>query len=371
MKIALVTPRYRPVIGGVETHVERLARHAAARGHEVEVLTQTNDREQPLEEVLDGARVRRFTVAYRSDHYAISPALWRYLRESSDRFDVMHAHNYHSLPGLAAARTVGDRTAFIFTPHYHGTSASAFRRVLHRPYRLAGRRILRRAAAVICVSSREASLLARDFPFVEDKVQVIPNGVDVEALRSAIPFEENRTVVLSFGRLEEYKQVDRTVAAMSHLEESFVLRVGGDGPARAAIQAQIESLGLADRVHLLGRVGDEELMRWFRTATVFVTASRIEAMPITPLEVMAAGARVVASDIDAHREIAQVTNGPVTLLPPDPSPTQIAEAIREAVDAPPRQVEVPTWEDVGDRTLEVYRFANESRGRAPCTADAR
>jgi glycosyltransferase involved in cell wall biosynthesis len=361
-KLALVTPRYRPVIGGVETHVEWLARHAIARGHEVTVLTQGEDPEQPAMEVVEGAVVRRFPVAYRSTHYAVAPQLWRFLREEGRTFDVVHAHNYHSLPALAAALTLDRQTSFVFTPHYHGTSASAVRRALHRPYRLAGARILRRAGAVICVSGREASLLKRDFPFVAGHVQVIPNGVDVHTLQSAVPFQQSNTVVLSVGRLEEYKQVDRIVGAMSHLEDRFVLRIGGEGPARVEIERQIETLGLSDRVRLLGRVDDAELLRWFRTASVYVTASRIEAMPITPLEVMAAGARVVASDIDAHREIAQVTDGPVTLLPRDPSPLQIAQAIRTAADMPTRKANVSTWEEVGDRTLAVYRQVNECQG---------
>jgi glycosyltransferase involved in cell wall biosynthesis len=352
----------------VETHVERLARHAVARGYQVEVLTQADDREQPALEVLDGTVVRRFRVAYPSTHYAFSPSLWRYLRKRGDTYDLVHAHNYHSLPALAAALTLNARTPFVFTPHYHGTSASAVRRALHRPYRLAGERILRRAAAVICVSAREASLLARDFPFVKERVHVVPNGVDIQSLQSAVPFEESHTVVLSIGRLEEYKQVDRIVAAMPHLEERFVLCVGGDGPARAQIERQIGDLGLSDRVRLLGRVDDVELVRWFRTASVYVTASRIEAMPITPLEVMAAGGRVVASDIDAHREIAKVTDGPVTLLPADPDPGQIAQAIRTAADAPPRNAKLSTWDEVGDRTLEVYRLASESGGQSPWAA---
>jgi glycosyltransferase involved in cell wall biosynthesis len=368
--LALVTPRYRPVIGGVETHVERLARNAVARGHHVEVLTQADGRSSPHEETLEGAVVRRFPIAYRSTHYAFSPQLWRYLRAKGDDYDVVHAHNYHSLPALAAALTLHDQTPFVFTPHYHGTSASAVRRALHRPYRLAGARILHKARAVICVSAREASLLSRDFPFVEKRVHVIPNGVDVEAVRSAVPFDENRTVILSIGRLEEYKQVDRIVAAMAHLDESFLLCVGGEGPARKSIEQQIQDAGLSHRVRLLGRVDDHELLRWFRTASVYVTASRIEAMPITPLEVMAAGGRVVASDIEAHREIAQVTKGPVTLFSPGASPAQIADEIRAAIAAPPRRAEVSTWEQVGDRTIEIYELAGRGQGRSPWAVDS-
>lgn len=370
IRLALVTPRYTPVIGGVETHVERLAVHAAARGHQVEVLTQSGAGGAPTVETLDGVVVRRFPIAFPSTHYAVSPHLWRYLRNARGQYDVVHAHNYHSLSTLAAALTNDQDGALIFTPHYHGTSASRVRRVLHRPYRMAGRRIVRESDAVICVSGREAQLFTKDFPAVQGPVHVIPNGVDIEALRSAVPFDEEATVVLSVGRLEDYKQVDRVVAAISHLDEGYVLRVGGEGPARGALEQQISDLGLSERVSLLGRVSDDDLLRWFSTARVFVTASRIEAMPITPLEVLAAGGRVVASDIAAHKEIAQVTNGPVTLLPDEATPAQIAQAIRDAAEADPREAEVSTWEEVGDRTLDVYRVATELRGRSPWVGDS-
>jgi glycosyltransferase involved in cell wall biosynthesis len=89
--------------------------------------------------------------------------------------------------------------------------------------------------------------------------------------------------------------------------------------------------------------------------------SRIEAMPITPLEVLAAGASVVASDIDAHREVARVTGGAVTIVDPDASASALAQAIQAAAvgDAAPSRVW--SWEEVGDATLAVYDAAISDR----------
>lgn len=358
MRIQLVAPRYRPDLGGVETHVERLATHTARRGHEVEVVTQSGDPGLPAVETVDGVHVRRFRVAVRSQHYPVAPGLWRHLSRTARGFDVVHAHNYHAVPALAAARS--SPAGIVFTPHYHGTSASAFRRLLHRPYRHAGRRIIDSAGAVICVSRLESDLLVRHFPAAGDRITVIPNGVEMQMISAAQPMPVQRTVLLSAGRLEAYKRVDRIVEVLAHLDGSFVLRITGDGPERAAIARRVSELGLEGRVELLGRVDDDELRRWFRTARVYVTMSTIEAMPITPLEVLAGGARVVATDIDAHREIAEVTGGSMTLVPPEIDSAGLARAIERAAGETLRDPSILSWGEVATATLELYARVSRS-----------
>jgi glycosyltransferase involved in cell wall biosynthesis len=347
----------------VETHVERLAEQFADLGHRVEVLTQHWDRSQPDVEDRDGVRIRRFRQVRTSEHYSLSPGLWRFLRQA-DGYDLVHAHNYHALPALMAA--LASRLPLVFTPHYHGTAASRLRRALHRPYRRGGARLAANASSIICVSSLEAHLFTRDFPEAADRIDVIPNGVEMDALMAAEPFPEDRIVVLSAGRLEPYKNVERTVEALAHLDEDFLLRITGDGRARPALQRRIDELELAARARLLGQIDVMELRRWFRTARVYVTMSRIEAMPITPLEVLAAGARVVASDIDAHRNIAELTGGPVTLVDPDIGPEPLARAIEHAAAGDASTADVRSWAEVATTTLAIYERVAAKR---PIIAD--
>jgi glycosyltransferase involved in cell wall biosynthesis len=357
VRIALVTPRYAPDVGGVEKHVERLACHMLDRGHSVEVLTQSAGRDFVENEQRDGVVVRRFRQIFASAEYAFAPSLGRYLRASRERYDLVHAHNYHSLTAVAAAWS--RPRAFVFTPHYHGTSASAFRRWLHVPYRRIGGSVIRRADHVLCVSGREAGLMRRDFPWIGDKVSVIHNGVDLRQILSATPQTETRRVILSAGRLEPYKGVDRTIEAMTHLSDEYVLRITGEGSASPALLDQVESLGLKARVEFLGRVELASLYSWFQTASVYVTMSRIEAMPLTPLEALAAGAQVVASDIPAHREVMEATQATVDLVSPDASPERLAATIARAAQCQrsQRAPAVLDWADVGDRTLAVYEKA--------------
>lgn len=101
MKIAFVTPRFYPHIGGVETHVYEIAKRM--KEFEVEVLaTDPSGRLSKAEEI-DGIRVKRLKSFAPSDAYFFSPELWRYLKKHSKDYDLIHAHNFHAFPALYAA----------------------------------------------------------------------------------------------------------------------------------------------------------------------------------------------------------------------------------------------------------------------------
>lgn len=352
MRIAYVTPHFSPFIGGVEHHVLQIATRVAGQGHNVTVLTHQEPNPLPAVETLGAVTVRRFPVPVASTNFAMSPALCRHLVRAKNEYDLVHAHSYHALPALAAR--VFKQTPLVFTPHYHGTGHSSFRALLHRPYRRVGAKIFEGSDAIIAVSPAEAELIRTHFPPVSSRIHVIPNGVDARALAAANSFATDEVVILSAGRLEPYKQVDRTVASLRSLPDRFVLRVTGDGPARSAIADAVEIAALGGRVHLVGRVPEDVLHRWYKTASVYVTMSRHEAMGITIAEALAAGTRVVASDIPAHRSVQRSAGGTMRLVAVDASPAQLAEAIQDIVDAPVRPAMVETWDDVSERTARLY-----------------
>jgi glycosyltransferase involved in cell wall biosynthesis len=357
MRIAFVCPRFAPDRGGIEAHVAALATRAAAAGWEVEVLTHRSAPRQPAREIVDGVLVRRFRGVLGGGRYPVAPGLWRHLRRRARRFDLVHAHGYHSVAALAAAES--GHPALVFTPHYHGTGHSRLASALHVVYRRLGRRVFGAAQAVICVSRAEAELVARDFPDATSRVVVVPNGVDAAALRDAEPYPGEPPTVVCVGRLEDYKRVDVALAAVARLDSGLALRVVGDGPARPALEAQARRLGMDGRFRLLGAVDDDGLRRWYRTARVAVSLSEQEAFGLTLLEAAAAGTPVVASAIPSHREIAAALgDGAVSLVPVGADPATVAQAIEaqaaRTVDAAPVEA-LPGWDEVAARTSDVYR----------------
>lgn len=354
MRIAMVSAHYAPFAGGVESHVEEIAKRLADRGETVEVLTHRDDPGLPDVELRDGVLIRRHKVPVTSRHFGVSPAVWAALVRHRRRYDIVHAHGYHSAAPLAA--TMAGASPLVFTPHYHGTGHSPLRKAIHVPYRAAGTAIAARSKRIICVSRAEADLFLRHFPLARPRLTVIPNGADLGRIIAAEPFPDAGPVVITGGRLQSYKQVDRIVEAMALTPPELRLVVTGDGPERGALEALTGERGVHEKVSFIGRVETDLLYRWYASTEVFCSMSSNEAMPVTILELLAAGARVVASDIPAHRDIRDRTAGAITLVPLDADPATLAGALARAMNERPAPAQrIPTWDEVTTRTLDVYR----------------
>ncbi|HWG00656.1 MAG TPA: glycosyltransferase family 4 protein [Trebonia sp.] len=356
MRIAQVVASYHPRIGGVETHVRRIAEGCAVAGDDVTVLTHQAPG-QPAEETIGPVRVLRFQLTLRSQVYPFSWRLFRYLGQHAAEYDVVHAHSYHTLAGQAAPRA---GLPFVFTPHYHGTGHTPFAAALHRVYRPFGGRLFTSADAVICVSSAERALIVRDFPQTASKVTVIPNGTQarVTAARAADTTAGTRRLVLTIGRLERYKNTDLVIRAFRALPFRAELVIVGDGADRARLEEIARSGEPGHPVRFTGEIPDDELDALLATATVVTSASHHEAFGLILADGLTAGARVVASAIPAHREVGMLAGpaAPVTFVEPGDT-AEFTAALAGALDAgrvPAGSVSIPSWSDVAGRTRDVY-----------------
>ncbi|MCC9308202.1 glycosyltransferase family 4 protein [Kitasatospora sp. RB6PN24] len=358
MRLALVSPGYPPTPGGVEKVVAQSARALVRAGVDVEVLAQQPGPAEPAISTEDGVLVRRF-AANRAENYRTAPGLYRHLARHAGSFDVVHGHSYHALTGVGAALTLrlrGLRVPFVLSPHYHGTGHTAARALLHRAYRPAGRAAAGRARAVLCVSRPEAEQFARDFPAAAGKVAVVPNAVDRRALLAAAPLPDEPATVLSVGRLERYKRVDRVIEGFVRVgDPGTQLVIIGEGPDRSRLERVAAAAGARARIRFLGRVGDPELLRWLRTAAVLCSLSEHEAYGLAPAEALAAGAWAVLSDIPAHLELPAA--GAVRLLPERSGSDELAHQLADCLAAPPPPggEAIPDWDAVAAQLVDVYR----------------
>ena len=350
MKVALVASSYLPRPGGLERHVDELARGLARRGAQVEVLTQTPPGGLPPVSEGDGFVVRRFVAPLGNTRLAVAAGLWEHLRRSAASLDLVHAHSAYAPLALAAARASPGR--FVFTPH------APIQRLVRWPYARVTRAVVHHAAQTVCTSSVEGELLGGRFPWAANRIRVVPSGVDVAAIRAARPFHNAGGVVLTVGRLERYKRVDRAIAAMVSLDRTLRLVVVGDGPVRHRLQAHAADLDVSTRVDFVGAVADAELHRWLRTGRVLVALAEQNASGLQIAEALSAGVPVVASDIPVHREAASyVDDAAVIFVSPEGSPLEVADAISEAarIRVPLRlPVPVPSWDAVVDSSLALY-----------------
>jgi glycosyltransferase involved in cell wall biosynthesis len=361
VKIAFIVPRYPPAVGGVEWHARMLATHLAELGIAIDILCTNPESSTPSVEVIDGLSVRRFPTLRGDATFFISSGLFRWVDDHANEYDLLHAHSYHTpLPLAAAVAAARRKVPLVCTLHYTGTGHTWRRALLHVPYRPAAAWMLRRADAIICTSQAERDLLASRFRVHARKLTVIHNAIEPDEFLSAepLPQSDGRTCVLFAGRLEGYKNMPALVRAAAMLA-GVNLVIIGDGSAREDVLATAAEAGLGDRLRLMGALPHSELIRWYRTADVFVSMSARESFGIALLEAAVAGARVVASDIPAHREVAGLLpDGAVTLIPLRASDDVLAAAITEAAarervrDA---HLTAPTWRGAAQQTKEVYQ----------------
>jgi PEP-CTERM/exosortase A-associated glycosyltransferase len=201
----------------------------------------------------------------------------------------------------------------------HGTATSESLR--YRASRVLETRALRQVDSIttICDGLRR-DILKRGIPV--GKVTVIPNAVDIEKfpVLQGVDAELERALglegcdVVGFcGSFYGYEGLDLLIDALPQIVASRpttkLLLVGG-GPQDAALRAQAQARGVADRVMFTGRVPNAEVNRYYSLIDVLAFprhSMRLTELvtPLKPLEAMAQGKVLVASDVGGHRELIE------------------------------------------------------------------
>lgn len=159
------------------------------------------------------------------------------------------------------------------------------------------------ASAVVMQTRRGAEWLAEEIP--NAKSVVIPNPcifplpVNEPRVEPSAWVSPQRRLLLAVGRLGEEKRFSLLSSAFGELADRFPdwdLVIVGEGKERAALEEQVKSLGLMDRIKFPGRVGN--LGDWYLCADLYVMSSRFEGFPNSLLEAMAHGLPAISFDCD-------------------------------------------------------------------------
>lgn len=241
------------------------------------------------------------------------------------RPDIVHAHS-PALNGVAALRAAGRqgipvvyevRAFWEDAAADHGTSSEGGLR--YRLTRGMETHVLQRAAAVttICEGLRK-DIIQRGIS--EERVTVIPNAVDIERfstdgqpdLSLQQKYALQGKVVLGFiGSFYAYEGLSLLLQAMpeiiNRVPDACLLLVGG-GPEEQRLKAMINDNGLQDNVIMTGRVPHDDVQKYYNLVDVFLYPRlnmRLTDLvtPLKPLEAMAQGRLVLASDVGGHREL--------------------------------------------------------------------
>jgi glycogen(starch) synthase len=373
-KILIVTSRFFPHRGGLETVVYHLVKELSSRGYPVRTLTSRYPKELPARELVDGVTVRRLFFIYPELSY-LKHGQWHlfaaglfFLPFSTIlllfeiiyfRPDVINLH-YLASPGLFLwlIRSV---IPFHWIVSLHGGDVfgepflSSFKMWLFKV-------VAKRADRLTTCSNELARQAINLVPELIGKVVVIHNGVDMQLFRQASPYLLPRPFILALGQLVENKGFDLLIEGFAQITESFPqvdLVIAGEGPFRPRLEELVIQKKLGDQVHLLGSVDEEMVSRLLAGCLFLAMPSRKESFGIVALEGMASGKRVMASPIAGIWEfLPRGSNWQV-----EPNPDAWASALNDALDLDNFGVCLENleaaarmdWPKVAEEYLQIYR----------------
>jgi len=370
MRVGIVCPYDWEVPGGVREHISGLAEALIELGHEVSVIAPADDdADLPYYVVPAGRAVPvpyNGSVARLAFGFLSAGRVRRWLKDGD--FDVLHVHE-PAAPSLSLLACWVADGPIVATMH----AAMPRSRALH-----AAQPIL--ASALEKISGRIAVAEAARSTLVEhlggDAV-LIPNGLHVSRYEKAEPLPgfPGRGGTLGFlGRLDEARKgLDILLAAftlMAAERPDLRLLVAGRGDPDE-VYAQVPP-ALRDRVVLLGQVSDADRIRMLHSVTCSAPPNTGgESFGYVLVEAMASGAPIVASDLEAFRQVLR--GGEAGELFPTGDPAALAAAAGRLLDDPARRATLAAnaavavrefdWSVVARDVLRVYQAVVPAAGR--------
>lgn len=352
---------------------------AVAKKHDVIVLTARGTTSEktsyPLYSVLPK---KYFSFSIFNQIRIFFLCLW-YFRDC----DLIHGLIEPLSPGAALASAVL-RVPFFMTlagtycviPKAGGISGFIKRQMMKAMYR--------RASFIATGSKQNIERIEEVMP-LGGRWQFVPFGVDPEKFVVTKQFEPSPyPFLMSVGAVKERKGADYVVRALGLLKDEFPTlryKIAGDTSQRPQFVEKIKQLaqenGIAERVEVLGRVKDDDLIRLYSTCSAFVLAAQtidgmFEGFPMVFYEAHSLGAPVVSTYGFGSEYV--IKNGYNGFLVPQDNYVDLAEAIKKIVGNPTLRTEMSkhaieeahkhSWDDIAVHYLDAYdRFVTKNNAR--------
>ena len=312
MRIAYVNQTYPPMITGVSHMLSHLAQGMVERGHTVQVIVASDIGKSYTVKTpgLELVRLRSVPNPLAANQRLIAFSK-REIERRLQQFapDIVHFHDLILACVVQSGRDGGRLYPRILTAHihpdvmgYYALPSSMFSAWVREGTAATAKWIFRHCDAVITPSHTIADYVTRNN---DRPVRVISNGIDLRQfspeasspdegprLRQKLGLHPERPIILSVGRLSIEKNLDALLraAALAFCEIDAQLVIAGDGPDAERLVRLCESLGISERCVFPGFVyPDDGLPALYRLASVFVSASAVEAQGLVLLEAAASG----------------------------------------------------------------------------------
>jgi glycogen(starch) synthase len=384
MKVLMLAWEYPPrSVGGISSHVYDLSHHMAKMGHTVYVMTCNDSTLKEFEED-EGVYVYRVCPYNITTNNFIDwvfhlnmAALERATQLLNDGLDIdiIHVHDWlMAFCGRALKHVYGKPLIVTIHASEYGRN-NGLHNDMQRYISNVEWWLTYEAWRVICCSNYMKDELRFVFQLPEDKIRILPNGVDIEQLsvdgdvsdfrlRYAVP---DQRIICFVGRLVREKGVDTLIEAAPavlsrHPEVKFV--IAGNGPYEDALRRMTWDRGLYEKVQFAGYVDKQTRNKLYKASDIAVFPSFYEPFGIVALEAMAARVPVVVSDVGGLSEI--VVDGIDGYKVPPGNAGALADGILSLLDNPSmasrmcqkafyKVQEAYNWDMIASATIKVYK----------------
>jgi D-inositol-3-phosphate glycosyltransferase len=367
LRIAMLSAHSCPVgdlgakdTGGMSVYIRELAAELGKMGHTVDIYTRIHDPADAMVEHMgpgahlihlkagEKATIRKIDVYHSLPEFIFN--LETFWRNNKLSYDIVFSHYWIS---ALAAKYLQCRYDIPFISMYHtlGAIKNAINISEGEPdLRIQSEReTIKDTRKIIVATDKEKQDVALYYGASPEKISVIPCGVNMELFR---PYDKassrqklglaGEKIMLFVGRIDPLKGIGQLIKAVKLLENQDNLRliiVGGDAGSREEIeklQKLAAELGVSGRITFQGTVKQDILPYFYSAADVCVLPSYYESFGLVPLESLACGTPVVATDVGDLKHI--IRPGKAGYVIPDNSPENIAGAVTKILDGPVRDM---------------------------------
>jgi glycogen(starch) synthase len=391
MRTLMLSWEYPPKnVGGLARHVYDLSKELADQGEEIFLITCAGDG-APAEEISNQIhifRVENLNLTSRDFITWVLQLNFAFLEkamiieEKYGPFDLIHAHDW-LVSFVACAMKRAKNIPLLATIHAteygrnHGIHNDLQRYISDVEWWLTYE-----SRQVIVCSQYMREELKNIFQLPEDKIQMVPNGVNINSFQSFSDAfdrkqyaQKDEQIVFFVGRLVQEKGIQVLLQAVPKIlhycpEAKFI--IAGTGPYEEYLKQKAHMLNKSKKIIFTGYINDDIRNGLYKNAHVAVFPSLYEPFGIVTLEAMAAGASVVVTDTGGFNEV--VTHGIDGLKAYSGDPDSLADNIilmlknRYAAqimkkNAFNKVVNYFTWPQIAAQTIKIYQMIQEEAGK--------
>lgn len=325
MKILFISDVYFPRINGVSTSIETFRHELRKLGHTVHLIAP--DYQYPSSDESDIQRVTSRRVPFDPEDRLMSFSLvMQHLEQyRSEQYDIIHIQTPF------VAHYLGIKLSKLLDIPCIETYHTFFEEYLYHYVPLVPKKLMRLIAQRFSrhQGNSLSGMVVPSHPMLEilknygitTRTEVIPTGIEPESFvpgdragfRRNYNIAEDRPVLLFVGRVAHEKNIGFLLQVLTQVRRQIanvLFVIAGEGPARASLELEVKQLDLGDNVMFIGYLDREtELNSCYRSADIFIFASRTETQGLVLLEAMAQGVPVVSTAELGTRDVLMESQG--------------------------------------------------------------